>query len=389
MSKKTHWERTSVQNLLRHGTNGRYYGRWTVGGKQKWVGLKTTVFTVAKLKLNDESRKIEKLRGSKAALGTAKGTVGDLMAVYEERVKGNEDLKPNSKKARLSGVTKLRRTWPELPSLKPAQVTPAAVAEWVAAFKAGKGASFTPPGAKKAISGNSAASVNRAVDTLRKIMGIAVTSGLVHSNPVTETAPDGETRTKKRVEKKKLELPSAANTQRIFTAIEASKLPGGWGPEIADFCRFLFFTGCRKSEVSTVVWGRVNWEKKQLAVNGTKTDAAVRDVPLFAATEQLLRKVLERRKGIGCAPEDPIFRISECQRSIDRACKTLGIPRITHHDLRHLFATNCVEAGVDYATIASWLGHSDGGVLVMRTYGHVRKDHSNAMAAKMDFGGAK
>lgn len=34
--------------------------------------------------------------------------------------------------------------------------------------------------------------------------------------------------------------------------------------------------------------------------------------------------------------------------------------RITHHDLRHLSATTCIESGVDVPTVARWLGHRDG-----------------------------
>ncbi len=33
-----------------------------------------------------------------------------------------------------------------------------------------------------------------------------------------------------------------------------------------------------------------------------------------------------------------------------------GLHRITHHDLRHLFAARCVEGGVDVSTAADMLG---------------------------------
>ena len=36
--------------------------------------------------------------------------------------------------------------------------------------------------------------------------------------------------------------------------------------------------------------------------------------------------------------------------------------------------------------IAGWLGHKDGGVLVARTYGHLRNEHSAAMAKRMNWG---
>jgi len=53
--------------------------------------------------------------------------------------------------------------------------------------------------------------------------------------------------------------------------------------------------------------------------------------------------------------------------------------------LRHLFATRCIESAVDIPTVSRWLGHKDGGALAMRTYGHLRDEHSQAMAAKVSF----
>jgi len=79
------------------------------------------------------------------------------------------------------------------------------------------------------------------------------------------------------------------------------------------------------------------------------------------------------------------MRVWECQKSIDRASKVLGMKRITHHDLRHLFATRCIESGVDIPTVSRWLGHRDCGALAMKTYGHLRDEHSQAMAQKVKF----
>ena len=36
--------------------------------------------------------------------------------------------------------------------------------------------------------------------------------------------------------------------------------------------------------------------------------------------------------------------------------------------------------GIDYMTIAHWLGHSDGGVLIGKTYGHLNDKHKARMA---------
>jgi len=81
----------------------------------------------------------------------------------------------------------------------------------------------------------------------------------------------------------------------------------------------------------------------------------------------------------------PVMLVHECQGAIDTACKKLSIVRITHHDLRHLFATRCIESGVDIPTVSRWLGHKDGGALAMKVYGHLRDSHSTAMAQKVRF----
>src|SRR5439155_26964465 len=86
--------------------------------------------------------------------------------------------------------------------------------------------------------------------------------------------------------------------------------------------------------------------------------------------------------------DEKVFRVAECQKALDRACRKVGADRITHHDLRHLFATRCIEAGVDIPTVSRWLGHKDGGALALKTYGHLRDQHSTAMAQKVMFSGS-
>jgi integrase len=85
------------------------------------------------------------------------------------------------------------------------------------------------------------------------------------------------------------------------------------------------------------------------------------------------------------APDAKVLQVRECQKSMDRAAVLLGIPRITHHDLRHLFATTAIESGIDIPTVSRLLGHKDGGVLAMKTYGHLRQEHAKAAVQKIKF----
>jgi integrase len=94
---------------------------------------------------------------------------------------------------------------------------------------------------------------------------------------------------------------------------------------------------------------------------------------------------LQKERGETEFSSKPVMLVHECQGAIDTACKKLSIVRITHHDLRHLFATRCIESGVDIPTVSRWLGHKDGGALAMKVYGHLRDSHSTAMAQKVRF----
>ena len=42
-------------------------------------------------------------------------------------------------------------------------------------------------------------------------------------------------------------------------------------------------------------------------------------------------------------------------------------------------------SGIPLPTVARWMGHSDGGVLVGRVYGHLADAHEDEMAQKVDF----
>lgn len=74
---------------------------------------------------------------------------------------------------------------------------------------------------------------------------------------------------------------------------------------------------------------------------------------------------------------------------MDRAAQEVEITRMTHHNLRDLFATECIEAGVPVPTVALWLGHRDGGALCMKKYVTPRIGAGHDAAARVSFGQEK
>ena len=126
----------------------------------------------------------------------------------------------------------------------------------------------------------------------------------------------------------------------------------------------------------------MDFEKGLLHARVTK-NGKDRWIPLNNSLRELLKQM--RAERVNESQDESVMRVFECQKSIDRASRLVGVKRITHHDLRHLFATRCIEAGVDIPTVSRWLGHQDGGALCMKTYGHLRDEYSKTEALKVTF----
>ena len=160
---------------------------------------------------------------------------------------------------------------------------------------------------------------------------------------------------------------------------------GSRAREGAALVELLAYSGMRLREATELRWGEVDLERGSFVVTGgergTKNHEA-RTVPIFPA----LRQLLERLAGDGQrAPTDRVISINDARRAISSGCVKANLPHFSHHTLRHYFVSNAIEAGIDFKVIAAWLGHKDGGVLVARTYGHLRDSHSFEMAKRMTF----
>ncbi len=151
----------------------------------------------------------------------------------------------------------------------------------------------------------------------------------------------------------------------------------------ADFVEFLGYSGARLGGAINLCWGDLKIGGESFSL--TEKFGNQRDVPLFPALRDLVERLQAGQPNV--MPTDRIFRAESAQRgclqAIHSACKRAGLPRFGHHSMRHFFCSNALEVGIDAKTIAEWLGHGDGGILVLRTYGHLRAAHSKEMARKI------
>jgi integrase len=158
------------------------------------------------------------------------------------------------------------------------------------------------------------------------------------------------------------------------------------GTKGADLFDFLLFSGCRIESAREVRWEDVRWSKGELYFRKAKRNRTY-TIPLFPELRELLEQ-LKSESGGTPDPKAKVLSNRSIQTVMRGACDALGIPRLSHHDLRHLFATRAIEAKVDLVVLAGWLGHKDA-KMVLAVYGHLRKTHSHELAAKMQFLPAK
>lgn len=262
---------------------------------------------------------------------------------------------------------------------------------------------------------------NLALVVMRNVLKNAKIDGYIKSLPV-----DGLTW--QRTEKK---------ARRLFTredialfcraALAASKN----GLDFASYVRLLALCGAREQETIKLRWKDVDFKQRQLTIGaeGDTKNREARRVDFNAELEAHLKDMDARR-----APDSEwmfpspqrgnrdvraqTFRESllltravpggvcqQCQRIhfgkvMPAACpqcqgtqfeqKETVLPahlqRFGFHDCRHHFISYAVMSGIDYMSIARWVGHKDGGILIGKVYGHLSNEHLQAQAARMNFG---
>ena len=146
------------------------------------------------------------------------------------------------------------------------------------------------------------------------------------------------------------------------------------GNPLKTLYEFYMWTGCRRSEALAVTWADVDMYDRILQIHGTKSETSDRCIPI---SEPLLR-VLEELP----PPRDDSEKLFKC--TADHATKVFKklCPRHKLHDLRHTFATRCLECGVALRVVQQWLGHASI-TTTARIYTHVFDDFQRKEAAKL------
>ncbi len=203
--------------------------------------------------------------------------------------------------------------------------------------------------------------------------------------------------------------------------------------EFTDYVRLLALCGAREQEAIKLRWADVDFEHKLLTI-GADADTKNREarrVDLNTELEAHLKAMHTRRapdsQWLFPSPqlgdEDtraktlresllltravPGCICQDCKRILfgketPKTCPQCQGTRLEHkekmlpdhfqkfgfHDCRHHFISYAVMSGIDFMTIARWVGHKDGGILIGKVYGHLSNEHAQLQAARMNFGPA-
>jgi integrase len=205
------------------------------------------------------------------------------------------------------------------------------------------------------------------------------------------------------------------------------------GVEFADYIRLLALCGAREQEMIKVRWADVDFEHKLLTIGaeGDTKNREARRVDFNAGLETHLKGMDSRhapdsqwmfpspqrgdmdtgaktfRESLLLTRAAPGYLCLGCKQIVfgkerPKACPKCRSSRLEHkekvlpdhlqkfgfHDCRHHFISYAVMSGIDFMTIAKWVGHKDGGILIGKVYGHLSNEHAQLQAARMNFGPA-
>jgi len=242
--------------------------------------------------------------------------------------------------------------------------------------------------------------INLDVITLRVVLKRALSDGLIQRLPTEGLRPLKTSNTKRA-------LVTAADLGQFYRAAFETKQDetGKTVPvtenaqELVDYVKLMAACGARRNEALGLRWDDVDFDNKQLHIRRQITHRGTEDlknresrvVDFNPTLEAHLRDMQERAHDVSewlfPSPQrgDKDIPAKSFTASFDMARAHAGMPTFRIHDCRHHFISMCVMSGIDFMTIAAWVGHRDGGVLIGKVYGHLANEHRKAMAERVHF----
>jgi integrase len=389
-SKETRWLPTKVTGIRKDRNSGIYYANKRVNRRYFGESLGTTDFFQAKAKF---FQRVAELSAKPIAIlskaATIKLSLGALADLYLARLRnGVGDLDPKTIEKRAWLLRTIRRTWaavPQMPddlrdfnSAAPRRVSFDHLLAWRRYFLAPAADSEEYDQADAPGAGLSADYFNKSLQLMREVFALAIENGHCRENPAARVDAA-------KVQRDDYTLPTAEELQRILSFI-GNGYRNQFTQDARDLIEGLLLTGMRIGEARQLRIGMVHLQSREIRLpaaicKGVKGKKLGRTIPILPEALGLFEHLVR-----DAGPEGYVFRAADATDTLKRACKRAGwAHKFSLHSLRHCFATRCLEGGVNVRLLAGWLGHRDGGKLLLTTYAHLCHQHGKEAAERLRF----
>ena len=192
-------------------------------------------------------------------------------------------------------------------------------------------------------------SVQTHINTLRSFFGWLDAEDIIKKNPM------------RKIKSLKIDR---AKARRPLTAEQLERLRDGCGTyKEKALVEFLVSSGCRLGELVGIQVNAVDWQGRSVVVLGK--GGKERTVYFSVRAKLMLQEYLSRRKG-----GEALFASSRAPyeamkpRAVEKVLQKIGerageARRVHPHLMRHTFASNALNAGMDITIIQHLLGHTD------------------------------
>jgi integrase len=342
MHSNDQWTKSKSACLYRYNPTGEYFARVRFGGKLYRKKLGTRDYQLARRKLADFRRDLGRTdaRASNTSFG----------AVLDAYVRTLGKLSPSSQTDKGAIIAKLRSTWFGIDTLPLRTIKPSQVEAWLSEHYGKKSASY----------------YNAALTALRGAFDLAVRDRIIIESPAAHL------QYRKRATPIRL-TPTFDEFKAIVADIRAQRFNAD-AEQSAEFIQFLGLAGLGQAEAASITRADVDLDAGRIYVLRRKTSVGF-VIPIFPQLRELIEKLCKGKRH-----NERLFTITDARKALSNACTRLNLPPYSHRALRRMFIVRCIEAGIDVKVIAEWQGHRDGGRLILSTYSHVRRPHSDAMA---------
>ena len=223
------------------------------------------------------------------------------------------------------------------------------------------------------------------VPALRAMFKDALDDGFVTSNPFANLGIEGSRG------RRDIDVISEETLMRL--ADTALQVCDEMGPTLRAMILFSAYVGLRPAEMFVLRWSDVDFTSGRVHIRQSLTSTGEVTLPKNgrARTVVLPPPAADALRTLPRRLDSPLVFVTSRGTGWKKTTHfhrwnlirlAAGLRGMDYYELRHFCATHLLELGLRPSDVAIQLGHNDGGILVMKTYGHPEEEAARQRIAR-------